>query len=85
RQMRGVTERYYHYDGLGSTRQLTDASQAVTDATSYDAWGNVLSSSGTTANPYKYVGSLGYYADADNGLMLLGARYYGSGLGRLVF
>jgi RHS repeat-associated protein len=25
---------------------------------------------------------LGYYADADNGLMLLGARYYGSGVGR---
>jgi RHS repeat-associated protein len=82
RQVRGTGASYYQYDGLGSTRQLTDASQAVTDTTSYDAWGNVLSSSGTTANPFKYVGSLGYYADADNGLMLLGARYYGAGVGR---
>jgi RHS repeat-associated protein len=82
RQVRGTGASYYQYDGLGSTRQLTDANQAVTDAVSYDAWGNVLSSSGTTTNAFKYVGSLGYYADNDNGLMLLGARYYGSGVGR---
>ncbi|MCS6860677.1 MAG: hypothetical protein NZT92_10205, partial [Abditibacteriales bacterium] len=82
RQTRGTTASYYQFDGLGSTRQLTNASQAVTDTTSYDAWGNVLSSSGTTANPFKYVGSLGYYADADNGMMLLGARYYSAGIGR---
>ncbi|MCS6860641.1 MAG: RHS repeat-associated core domain-containing protein [Abditibacteriales bacterium] len=65
-----------------STRQLTNASQVVTDAVSYDAWGNVLSSSGTTVNPYKFVGQLGYYADSDSELMLLGARYYGAGVGR---
>ncbi len=82
RQTRGTTASYYQYDGLGSARQLTDGNQAVTDTTSYDAWGNVLSSTGTTVNPFKYVGRLGYYADADNGMMLLGARYYGSGVGR---
>jgi RHS repeat-associated protein len=82
RQVRGTGASYYQYDGLGSTRQLTDANQAVTDAVSYDAWGNVLSSSGATVNAFKYVGRLGYYADNDNGLMLLGARYYGSGVGR---
>ncbi|MCS6862143.1 MAG: hypothetical protein NZT92_17705 [Abditibacteriales bacterium] len=37
-------------------RQLTNLSQAMTDAVSYDAWGNVLSSSGATVNPYKFVG-----------------------------
>jgi RHS repeat-associated protein len=82
RQVRGTAASYYQFDGLGSTRQLTDANQAVTDRVSYDAWGNILSSSGTTANAFKYVGELGYYADADNGLMLLGARYYSSGVGR---
>jgi RHS repeat-associated protein len=82
RQSRGTAVSYYQYDGLGSTRKLTDGSQTVTDTTSYDAWGNVLSSSGTTVNAFKYVGKLGYYADADNGLMLLGARYYGASVGR---
>jgi RHS repeat-associated protein len=82
RLVRGAGASYYQYDGLGSTRQLTDANQAVTDTTSYDAWGNVLSSSGATVNAFKYVGRLGYYADADNGLMLLGARYYGASVGR---
>jgi RHS repeat-associated protein len=56
----------------------------VTDAVSYDAWGNILSSSGTTANAFKYVGQLGYYADSDSGLMLLGARYYGASGGRFL-
>ncbi|MCS6863198.1 MAG: hypothetical protein NZT92_23065, partial [Abditibacteriales bacterium] len=82
RQVRGAGARYYQFDGLGSTRQLTDASQAVTDAVSYEAWGNVLSSSGATVNPYEFVGQLGYYANGDSGLMLLGVRYYGSGVGR---
>jgi len=82
RQTRGTATSYYQYDGLGSTRQLTDANQAVTDAVSYDAWGNILSSSGATANAFKYVGRLGYYADGDSGLMMLQARYYSASVGR---
>jgi len=51
-------------DGLGSTRQLATYSPpnwSVTDTYSYEAFGNLLSSTGTTPNPYPYVGSLGYY------------------------
>jgi len=67
--------RYYLYDGLGSTRQLLDLSQNVTDTYTYEAFGNLVGSTGSTANPYRYVGSLGYYQTGSS-LMHLGARYY---------
>jgi len=44
--------RYHLYDGLGSTRQLLQhlSPYAVTDTYSYEAFGNLLSSTGTTPN-----------------------------------
>ena len=41
----------------------------------YDAWGNVISQSGSIAslNPIRY---RGYYYDAETGLYYLGSRYY---------
>jgi len=41
----------------------------MTDAYWYDAFGNVTSQAGGTYNPYKYVGSLGYWSadSADSG------------------
>jgi RHS repeat-associated protein len=41
---------YPMFDGLGSTRQLLDSSQTVTDTYSYEAFGNLMSSTGTTPN-----------------------------------
>jgi RHS repeat-associated protein len=77
----GGSDRHFLYDGLGSTRQLLDESQAVTDTYQYEAFGNLMGSSGTTPNPYRYVGSLGYY-QTGNSLMHLGARYYMPEVGR---
>ena len=41
----------------------------------YDAWGNVISQSGSIAsiNPIRY---RGYYYDSETGLYYLGSRYY---------
>ena len=36
-QNRGGTESFHHFDGQGSTRQLTDASETVTDEVTYSA------------------------------------------------
>jgi len=83
----GGYRRHYLYDGLGSTRQLLNDSQTVTDTYSYEAFGNLTASTGTTANPYKYVGSLGYYGPTAGGgssLQHLGARYYMPEVGRFV-
>jgi len=79
----GGYRRHYLYDGLGSTRQLVNDAQNTTDTYSYEAFGNLMSSTGTTANPYKYVGSLGYYQTGSS-LQHLGARYYMPDIGRFI-
>jgi RHS repeat-associated protein len=79
----GGANRYYLYDALGSARQLLNDAQTTTDTYTYEAFGNLMGSTGTTANPYKYVGSLGYYQTGSS-LMHLGARYYMPELGRFV-
>ena len=58
----GVTS-YYHFDGQGSTRQLTDSDQDVTDTATYSAFGEVVEKTGATVNPWGYKGDLGYHAD----------------------
>jgi len=78
----GSAWRHPLYDGLGSTRQLINQTdQAVTDTYSYEAFGNLTGSTGSTPNPYRYVGSLGYYQTGSS-LMHLGARYYMPEVGR---
>ncbi|QDU39654.1 tRNA3(Ser)-specific nuclease WapA precursor [Maioricimonas rarisocia] len=69
---------YYHFDALGSAQQLTDSSEAITDTYLYNAWGELLASTGTTINPFRYVGQLGYYFDPDTGNFYIRARIYSS-------
>jgi len=47
---------YYHYDGLGSTRQLTGDSGTVVISYTYDGFGNLIASSGTSDNVYGFTG-----------------------------
>jgi RHS repeat-associated protein len=75
----GIT--YYHYDGQLSTRQLTDASQTVTDQYRYDAFGVLLAQSGTTPNNYLYTGEQ-YTPGIDS--YYLRARYYQPATGRFL-
>lgn len=75
-RLNGSDKKYYHFDELGNTLFLTDANGVQTDKYVYNAWGKVVSSSGTTANPFKYVGRLGYYQDAGTGLYWVGTRFY---------
>jgi RHS repeat-associated protein len=77
------TAYYYHYDSRGSTVALTDGSQNITDAYSYNSFGNMLNSNGSTPNPFKYVGRYGLM-DEGNGLEFVRARYYAPDLGRFI-
>lgn len=75
------TPSFYGYDGGGSVRQLTNAAGTVTDTYDYDAFGNLLNSTGSTPNNYKYRGE---QYDADLGLYYLRARYYNPQTGRFM-
>ncbi|MCX7397485.1 MAG: DUF3238 domain-containing protein [Planctomycetales bacterium] len=69
----GVTS-YYHYDGRGDTVALTDDSGDVTDTKEYDAWGNVIASTGSTVTPYLFVGRQGYRTGSEG--IYVRARLY---------
>ena len=64
-QRRSGATKFFHFDALGSTDRLTNAAQAVSDSYLYEAFGKIIASSGSTANPFKYVGRFGYYFDPD--------------------
>ena len=76
-----MDQSFYGYDGGGSIRQLTNASTAITDTYNYDAFGNLLNSTGTTPNNYLYRGE---QYDSDLGLYYLRARYYNPQTGRFL-
>ena len=72
-------ERFFLYDGLGTTRALADGAEAVTDTYAYEAFGELLASTGSSDNTYRYTGE-----QYDSGLdqYYLRARYYNQGVGR---
>ena len=72
---------FYQYDGHGSVRQLTNAGGAVTDTYDYDAFGNLISRTGTTPNNYLYSGE---QFDANLGFYYLRARYMNPSSGRFI-
>tara|TARA_R110002095_G_scaffold97122_2_gene85026 strand:+ start:8584 stop:10779 length:2196 start_codon:yes stop_codon:yes gene_type:complete len=81
-QTRDAESSFYHFDPLGSTRELTDETETVTDSYLYSVFGKVKSSTGTTVNPYQWVGKQGYYRDPESGLYSLRNRFYDSNQGR---
>ncbi len=78
-QTRGTQPHTYHYDGLGSTRSLSNSTGAITDTYAYDAFGQTLNQTGTTENSYLYTGE---QYDSGLGQYYLRARYYNQGTGR---
>jgi RHS repeat-associated protein len=65
---------FHHYDALGSTRNLTDTNQAVTDTRDYTAFGETNASSGTNLNRFWWLGKCGYYLQPDLGNVWVRAR-----------
>lgn len=74
---------FFHYDGSGNVVGMTNSSQNSVAEYAYDAYGNLLSSSGAQAsnNTYRYstkehFGSVGLYS--------YGYRFYSPGIGRWI-
>jgi RHS repeat-associated protein len=71
---------YFLTDALGSVRQLTNATGAVTLAKAYDPYGVVNMSSGAGSSSYGYTGE----QQAPSGMVYLRARYYNPNVGRFL-
>lgn len=78
-QERGGEAYFYHYDGLGSTRSLTDSQGDLANTYDYEAFGEVLGQTGSVENRYLFAGE-----QFDNTLSqyYLRARYYDQSSGR---
>src|SRR5262245_48636099 len=76
------TTSYHHFDAIGSRRQLTNSAGTVTDTVIYDAWGNVVSRTGTTATTRLWVGVLTYYTDPEIGTVWVLLRPFGPVIAR---
>ena len=74
---------FYHYNNRGNTIALTDASGDVTDSYTYDEYGKLLESTGSTENPFKFVGRYGVM-DEGNDLYFMRARFYDAEVGRFL-
>jgi RHS repeat-associated protein len=82
-ERRGSTSTFIH-GGLKNLDAQSSSSEVVTVERAYDAFGNVVGSSGTWNGPFGYAGGFGYQEDADSGLKLLGHRFYDSSTGRFL-
>ena len=69
------TTYYYVLNLQGDVVKLVTASGTAVATYTYDAWGNILSASGSMAaiNPLRY---RGYYYDTETGFYYLQSRYY---------
>ena len=81
------TEYFYVRNAQGDVTGLVSTSGTRVVTYSYDAWGNLLSTSGTMAstlgsvNPLRY---RGYVYDTETGLYYLQSRYYNPTWGRFI-
>jgi RHS repeat-associated protein len=73
------TPTFYGYDGHGNVRFLTSSAGTVGNTYQFDAFGNPIASTGTTANSYLYSGER---FDSNINLYHLRARYYNMQTGR---
>lgn len=80
-QSRDTERSFYHVDGLGSTRALTDVNGLITDSYSYEAFGEITKQLGNTQNSYLFAGE---QRDTLLGLDYLRARYLDFNSGRFL-
>ena len=78
---------YYVTNAQGDVTHLVDEDGSIVVSYIYDAWGNILYTSGSMAttlgalNPLRY---RGYVYDTETGLYYLQSRYYDPELGRFI-
>ena len=79
RQRPSATVSFYGTDGHGSVRFLASTAGAITDTYTFDAFGTLIASTGTTANNFLFCGE---QWDPDLARYFNRARYWEPGIGR---
>ena len=74
-------EFYYHYDGLGSVRSMSDSKESIKTIYLYDAFGQTRKEMGHVDNDFRFTGE---QMDDETGLIYLRARYYDPNVGRFI-
>jgi fibro-slime domain-containing protein/RHS repeat-associated protein len=78
-QEKGSDRTFYHVDGLGSTRVLTDSTGNVVSKYNYEAYGELINSTGGVENKYLFAGE---QFDSALGDYYNRSRYYDAETGR---
>lgn len=71
---------FYHFNNRGDTVALSNDSGTITDGYAFDEYGKLMSSTGTTDNPFKFVGRFGVMDEGDDDYFMR-ARFYDAGVG----
>ena len=79
----GSNIQYYHFDAQHNTVALSNQSGLVTDTYTYDPFGTVLKHTGTTQQPYTFLGQYGVQQETPS-LYFVRARYYDAANGRFL-
>ncbi len=79
--LRSGTTTYYEADGLGSVTSLSTSTGALANSYTYDSFGNITASTGTTVNPFRYTAR---EYDSETSLYYYRARYYDPSSGRFL-
>jgi RHS repeat-associated protein len=78
---RGREVYYYHADGLGSVRELTDDTGSIAKSYQYKSFGRIHSQTGTLHQPFTFTGR---EYDSEIGLYYYRSRYYNPRTGRFL-
>jgi len=80
-ELRSGATSFYEQDGLGSVTSLSNAAGAVASNYTYDSFGNLVATSGSIVNNFRYTAR---ELDTETNLYFYRARYYDQTTGRFM-
>ncbi|MFN8138198.1 MAG: hypothetical protein U0R49_00185 [Fimbriimonadales bacterium] len=80
-ERRGGASKWMHQGVSGSNVLMTDASGNVTDTRTFDAFGQLLGSSGNNPDPFRAFAGFGLFWEAQYGGYSSGGEFFDPGLG----
>jgi RHS repeat-associated protein len=80
----GNGHHWYHFDEVGSTTFLTSDSGQITDSYGITPYGESVTVTGSTPNPFTWLGRWGVMQEGSSGLYYMRSRYYDSASARFL-